>query len=284
MLTSSNQKSKKVAVLGCSHSDFQIFSEQGYWVKFMSDKFPNIHFDNYSHGGTGNQLIELNFKYALYEDITEYDCIIVQLSHHLRWMTPTTGWSQDFFYDSTEKAYDEFNEEFGVKFNNITKKRLNLPFAYGTDNISRTILESIPNVHISNRAITRRYVEPPKINKNWEEKEESQKTRFMSSNRLGTDLLNLSSINTKLFNKQLQQLSKDNSIFYFNWWPQTLQPGMESNIDRLCVIDWFNENHPNWMKDMIDDTAHLTFEGNQILWNEYFGGTALYERLVEISQ
>lgn len=283
MLTSSNQKSKKVAIMGCSHSDLHP-NGHGYWTKFLCDCFPDIHFVNFSMGGTGNQLIELNFKYALYEDLTEYDCIIVQLSHHLRWQVPITGWSYDFYYGSTDVAYTDRSPD--VPTPNMRKRNISVPMAYGSRFIDREILtNTIPNVHILNRGITRRYSAKGEKNQNWDIKTDKMKELHMSSNNIGTSHLNLASLNTKLFNRQLAHLAKDNSIFYFNWWPQAEEPEMRSNLGRPTVMSWWEENIGSWeVGKYIDQTHHLTIEANEILWKQYIKDTPLYKKLIDLSQ
>lgn len=84
-MLNSNSKIKKVAIIGCSHSDIHSNDHEN-WTTFLARRYSNINFHNYASSGHGHVFHDLVLKHVMYEE--EYDKIIVQLTGDNRWSIP----------------------------------------------------------------------------------------------------------------------------------------------------------------------------------------------------
>jgi hypothetical protein len=100
---------KKVAVIGCSHSDdCGNFQGRGYvWPLLMAKEYPHIQFDNYSKIGHGHLYFDMVLKHIISSNI-HYDKIILQLTGDQRWFNPVAS---NNYYDSNFAPVPDFYPE-----------------------------------------------------------------------------------------------------------------------------------------------------------------------------
>jgi len=93
---------KRVAIIGCSHSDdCGCDSGNDYvWVKQMADANPHIEFHNYSKVGHGSLYFDMVLKHLVTEGL-EYDKVILQWTGGSRWMDPVQA--ENWYVDYTPR-------------------------------------------------------------------------------------------------------------------------------------------------------------------------------------
>ncbi len=298
----SNSQSKNVAIFGCSHSDYDIPSreqvvvkakheeDQGYWIRKLCDDHPNLNFYNFARGAQGNQYIDICMKYAMYQDPIEYCAFIVQTSGHLRWIAPVQGWAEDWFFGPTSKAFEI--EKGGDTMPNFRKVKLTVPYSFGNTILTRERLqgeyamrpwrEHPELIGVTNQGINNGHYFRTRTDKT--------KAKHLATNLAGEKYTGVTALHSKLFNFELADISQHKPIYYFNWW-QLGGKEVESNIGKLSVETWLEQEHPGKYRGrdggrgpLNNGTDHFTNEGNEFFYNEYIMASKLGPVLTELNK
>lgn len=88
-MTVSKFQTKKVAVIGCSHSSIR--TNDQVWIKQLADRFTHLEVYNYAMPGHGTLYFDMVLKHIMYEQEINYDWIIIQLQSSSRWHIPVMG-------------------------------------------------------------------------------------------------------------------------------------------------------------------------------------------------
>ena len=219
---------KRIAILGCSHSDLNS-NDHINWTTFLARKYPNIIFDNYAASGHGHLYMDIVLKHCLYEK--NYDSIIVQLTGSNRWSIPLQT-------DMTNHTWHK------CKYWNGGPDSL--------DNLNRMILPS-PRANIAGTGV---HWDMFKDNKNislWQHG--LVVPSYKQSQYIPGKLSSLADYYTDLF---VKTLSKTNGVKYFsvkNYIGDNI--GLKDSITNILKNKYGDEGLAN----RLDDTLHLTEQG-----------------------
>lgn len=254
---------KRVAIIGCSHSDYRQGSTQAMWAKTLSDRFTNLEFHNFSRGGYGHLYQDMMLKYVRFFQ-EPYDLYIVQLTGMVRWFVPTEGYSD--YWD-----YNNIQDTFNMKWlsNNHISYTWNLPrvASVGVEPLDphKGIDRNIYRMYDNNGFNTKDY---PDLN--------------IKKNVSGA-VCGIGNFHSYCYFEELKHLAKNIPLYWFT--PRTYIHWinvLDNNLNLPTFSEWL-EQAGTTMDDNLDDTAHLTVEGNRILFEDYLLPSILGKKLIDLN-
>ena len=265
---------KKVAIFGCSHSDWRgqyynpivtdkshtskfVEQTQGIWVKSMAKRFPDIKFYNFSKGGMGQLWNQMMYIYADKMMDVDFDLYIFQFSGWNRWYLPI---------ENKFTLFDLFREHEMLE--NLIRMEIKSDFAI-------LHMDSVTRKNLENSDITHSFPKG-KIPEN--------------GNGNGSNAI----LQAATVLSYIHEESQRKPIYYFNY----------NNVTKKTTNQWMSKyNIPfnniglengvrEWFIDtrgmdgyakLTDDSMHLTQEGNEIRFNEYIMNCNLGKKLLDLS-
>lgn len=257
---------KRIALIGCSHSDWKPENEMGSWISFLNKKYPNIKVDNYSASGHGHIYFDFILRYLRYSCKINYDLIIVQLTHPNRWMVPVHGYHNGKLFSCDSNDLDNAFE-----------------FEVYSEQYSRVLFK--PARRVSGGI---KLLDQDQIN------DDVYKLYYNQGNQtnLDMDLRNDEALlspftlfHSSLFFSYLKEITDiDDNLLYFT--PRTIDRHdiLDNNINQPRFADWLRkEKNIKNINDILDSTMHLDSDGNKLLFDEYLLTSKLGKKLDNLS-
>jgi len=261
---------KRVAIIGCSHSDYldnsKIDVNFGLWIPMLCERFPNIEFHNFSQGGHGHLYQDMVMKYLRFAT-SPYDMYIVQLTGMSRWMVPIKGTSTWWDQADMQGAFttDRRNIKNYIKYSWLPPRLCNV----GVELPRYNDLQEVYPQHMNQGKNTKIHLDLKEL-----------------ENDTGS-FRNMAVFHSYLFLKELQFMDNGSMpIFYFtprtyNHWEE--ERISDNNLNLKSFNKWIKEKYNKKIDDYLDETFHLTLEGNRILFEEYLMPSKLGKKLIDLS-
>lgn len=245
-----------VAIHGCSHSEYTE-ATQGYYIKLLAEKFPNINFWNFAEGGHGtlNQLY--TWQFAKHFCPVKFDHNIIQMTGWNRWQIPVNH--THMF--NTFKVLEQSSNLYQVV--NMAPRLITVT-VFNYDDMS------FKNGYFADRNIDK-------------------------TDEPGFKLVSMASDYSLMFLKMIS-LDNDVSYFNYRPTFSKVNDDTNNSIRKLWDIPWDNLGYDqiveNWFIEkygwegyahLLDDTLHLNKEGNTILFEEFIMKSNLGKKLLDLS-
>jgi hypothetical protein len=175
---------------------------------------------------------------------------------------------------------------------NFRKVKLTVPYSFGNTILTRERLqgeyamrpwrEHPELIGVTNQGINNGHYFRTRTDKT--------KAKHLATNLAGEKYTGVTALHSKLFNFELADISQHKPIYYFNWW-QLGGKEVESNIGKLSVETWLEQEHPGKYRGrdggrgpLNNGTDHFTNEGNEFFYNEYIMASKLGPVLTELNK
>jgi len=232
---------KNVAVLGCSHSSWR--TNDRVWPIQLAERYPNLNIMSFAQPGHGHYHMDLALKHLMYESDVKIDWTIVQFSglHRIQMPVQCNVPDQDNLWEQC--IPDDAGVVPNYKEYVCATARRHRVDSVGVDQVTDFGNLSANGV-MGNEYAGHHYIDGA----------------FTEAQYF-----------TRLFLKQIMDMSKYMPLSCFTVWDQGYP-----NVDNLGMKQTFKQyledlvsHGPNdTIHQYLDDTLHLTEEGNKLLVNK----------------
>ena len=261
-------KRPRVAVLGCSHTDSQILTDQtqsaprrNTWAVQLSEAFPHLHIDCYARAGHGLDYQDLCLKHIITQN--DYDAVIIQLTTEHRGTVPLRTLDDEAHFMSVT-----------WKGHNFTQHNL----------MSPKVVYSIGYMMEENKQRNDAWNTP---SHEWDSSK-SPIRDLWQNHILGN---NYNSFQSRKYCDMLPYYAQlQSNLMWFQWDEFTWQKGANTHLRGTCqnifdeplmAHDWAEKelNYTQSDRYTLENDDHLNDEGNARLLNEYILSSKIGELL-----
>jgi hypothetical protein len=225
---------KKIAVIGCSHSD--LTQPNRSWIYGFSKYDVEVH--SYAMSGQGLNYHDFVLKYICNHCPDQYDAAIVQLTGTNRWWIPTP------IMEDPDRLDILSNEVYP----GIIDKKFKAEWRYSNTPVSCHDSVSF-NTWIARNGLTGMHDLESKLSDSWN----SIVTQW------GMEFIKFLDVYEKIFP----------NFFYFGWqWENNNNISGDTQLG--SAHEFLRKKYGDFgLAGFLDDTLHLTDEGNSVFFNEY---------------
>ena len=237
---------KRIAIVGCSHSDSTQPNEP--WYMGFDKHCVDVHC--YAMSGQGLQYQDFILKYLSNTCRDYYDAVIVQLSGTSRYFIPTPN------PDNNVDVPLQFNLQ--NTWNAFYDMKPKLEWMYTTNQFKCSDNTTVETWLAQNgNTGMKEFIH-----------QENTETANSICVQYGRQFIDFLPFYEKVFD----------NFFYFGWqWESDNNIGYDKNVHEF-LIDRYGEFH---LAELLDDTLHLTSQGNRVCFNEYIMNSKIGDYLYE---